>query len=386
MTEGNNLPEKESEFPDEKENQKDIEPGRYFRHVANLLKKTFLAFRGLITKFIVFAPQLFKGDREDEGVAGDLRRAFSHLNFKKLGLAAAGVLVFLYLLTGIYVVNPGEVAVVKLFGKVVKPSVGEGLHYRFPWPVAAVDVVNISTIRREGIGLMLPEHKSIHSSPEIIQFLTGDENIIDIKTVVQYRIKSAPAYLYNVKYPPYLLINETIRSAITEIGGSMWVDEILTIGKERLQGLIKAKAQKILDAYESGLQLIGINLNKVYPPEEVADAFRDVSDARQDKEKTINDALGYRNTIIPRARGDAEKALREGEAYKIDVINRSRGEAANFDQMLAEYERNKKIYSADVTRYRLYLESMEKVLSRVKKYLINTANGGKVNLRLLEGE
>ena len=123
-----------------------------------------------------------------------------------------------------------------------------------------------------------------------------------------------------------------------------------------------------------------------YPPEEVADAFRDVSNARQDKEKRINNALGFRNTIIPRARGDAEKSLREGEAYKIDVINRSRGEAANFDQMLAEYERNKKIYSADVTRYRLYLESMEKVLSRVKKYMVNTANGGKVNLRLLEGE
>jgi membrane protease subunit HflK len=386
MTDENSLPGKKSEFPDEKENQKNIEPERYFRQVTNLLKKAFFAFRELITKFFVFAPQLFKGEGEDTGVAGDIRRAFSHLNFKKLGLAAAGLLVFLYLLTGIYVVNPGEVAVVKLFGKVVKPSVGEGLHYRFPWPVASVDVVNISTIRREGIGLMLPEHKSIHSSPEIIQFLTGDENIIDIKAVVQYNIKDAPAYLYNVKYPPFLLVNEVLRSAITEIGGSMRVDEILTIGKERLQGLIKAKAQKILDAYESGLQLVGINLNKVYPPEEVADAFRDVSNARQDKQKTINDTLGYRNTIIPRARGDAEKALRQGEAYKIDVINRSRGEAANFDQMLAEYEKNKKIYSADVTRYRLYLESMEIVLSRVKKYMVNTANGGKVNLRLLEGE
>lgn len=386
MTDENNLPEKESDFPDDKENQKDIEPGRYFLQVANLLKKAFLDIRELFTRFFVFALQLFKGEGEDKSVAGDLRRAFSHLNFKKLGLASAGVLVLLYLLTGIYVVNPGEVAVVKLFGKVVKPSVGEGLHYRFPWPVEAVDVVNISTIRREGIGLMLPEHKSIHSSPEIIQFLTGDENIIDIKAVVQYNIKDAPAYLYNVKYPPYLLINESLRSAITEIGGSMRVDEILTIGKERLQGLIKAKAQKILDAYESGLQLVGINLNKVYPPEEVADAFRDVSNARQDKEKTINNALGYRNTIIPRARGDAEIALRQAEAYKIDVINRSRGEAANFTQVLAEYEKNKKIYSADVTRYRLYLESMEKVLSRVKKYMINIANGGKVNLRLLEGE
>jgi len=386
MTDGNNLPEKESEFSNKKENRKDIEPGRYLRQVANLLKKAFLVFRELITKFSVFATQLFKGDGEDKGVAGDLRRAFSHLNFKKLGLAAAGLLVFLYLLTGIYVVNPGEVAVVKLFGKVVKPSVGEGLHYRFPWPVAAVDVVNISAIRREGVGLMLPEHKSIHSSPEIIQFLTGDENIIDIKAVVQYNIKDAPAYLYNVEYPPFLLVNEAIRSTITEIGGSMRVDEILTIGKARLQGLIKAKAQKILDAYGSGLRLVGINLNRVYPPEEVADAFRDVSNARQDKEKTINDALGYRNTIIPRARGDAVKALRQGEAYKIDVINRSRGEAANFAQVLAEYEKNKKIYSADVTRYRLYLESMEKVLSRVKKYMLNTANGGKVNLRLLGGE
>jgi membrane protease subunit HflK len=354
--------------------------------VATLLKKAVFAFLALVANFLDFVLQLFAGDQEKEGVAGDLRRAFSHLNFKKLGLVATGLLVLLYLLTGIYVVNPGEVAVVKLFGKVVKPNVGEGLHYRFPWPVAAADVVNISTIRREGIGLMLPEHKSIHSSPKIIQFLTGDENIIDIKAVVQYNIKDAPAYLYNVKYPPFLLINESLRSAITEIGGSMRVDEILTIGKERLQGLIKTKAQKILDAYGSGLQLVGINLNKVYPPEEVADAFRDVSNARQDKEKTINDALGYRNTIIPRARGDAEKALRQGEAYKIDVINRSRGEAANFDQMLAEHEKNKKIYSADVTRYRLYLESMEKVLSRVKKYMINTPNGGKTNLRLLEGD
>jgi membrane protease subunit HflK len=164
------------------------------------------------------------------------------------------------------------------------------------------------------------------------------------------------------------------------------VDEILTIGKERLQGLIRSKTQKTLDKYESGLELVGINLNKVYPPEEVAEAFRDVSNARQDKEKTINNALGYRNTIIPQARGDAEKTLRQGEAYKIDVINRSRGDAAKFDKMLVEYEKNKKIYSADVTRLRLYLETMEKVMGRVKKYLVNTRNGGKVNLRLFQGE
>ena len=386
MTEGNNLPEKNSDFPDERENRNDIKPGDYFRQGMRLFRKVFLILWETITKTTSFIALLAKGNEKDEGVTGDLYRAFSHLNLKKMVLTGTVALVLLYLLTGVYVVNPGEVAVVKLFGKVVKPSVSEGIHYRFPWPIQTVDVVNIFAIRREGIGLMLPEHKSIHSSPEIIQFLTGDENIIDIKAVVQYRIKGAPAYLYNVKYPPYLLINETIRSAITEIGGSMEVDEILTIGKERLQGLIRAKAQKTLDKYESGLELVGINLNKVYPPEEVAEAFRDVSNARQDKEKTINNALGYRNTIIPRARGDAEKALRQGEAYKIDVVNRSRGDAAKFDKMLVEYEKNKKIYSADVTRFRLYLETMEKVMGRVKKYLVNTRNGVKVNLRLLEGE
>ena len=386
MTEENNLPGKDTDLPDERQDQENIQLENNSMQSVSKFGKVFLFSGDMITKFLGLISVLFKREKKDEGVAGDLRRAFSHLNFKKMGMGCIGVLVLLYLLTGIYVVNPGEVAVVKLFGKIVKPSVGEGLHYRFPWPIEAVDVVNVSTIRREGIGLMLPEHKSIHSSPEIIQFLTGDENIIDIKAVVQYNISDAPAYLYNVKYPPFLLINESIRSAITEIGGSMRVDEILTIGKERLQGLIKAKAQKILDAYKSGLQLVGINLNKVYPPEEVADAFRDVSNARQDKEKTINDALGYRNTVIPQARGNAESVLRQGEAYKIDVINRSRGDAAKFDKMLVEYEKDKKIYSADVTRYRLYLESMEKVLSRVKKYMVNTANGEKVNLRLLEGE
>lgn len=380
-----NSQDRDNDSPEEKENAASIKSGEYLQ-VLQRFKKGLLVLGEVFRKIMVFLGRSFKAGEGDEGVAGDLRQAFSHLNFKKLGLAGTGALLLIYLLTGIYVVNPGEVAVVKLFGKVVQKRVSEGLHYRFPWPIEAVDVVNVSSIRREGIGIMLPEHKSIHSSPQTIQFLTGDENIIDIKAVIQYRIKDAPAYLYNVKYAPYLLINEAIRSAITEIGGSMRVDEMLTIGKERLQRLIRARAQKTLDGYESGLQLVGINLKKVYPPEEVAQAFRDVSNAKQDREKKINDAWGYRNTVIPQARGDAEKILREGEAYKIDVINRSGGEAARFEKMLAEYEKNKKIYSADVTRSRLYLETMEKVMSRVKKYVVNNRNGGKLNLRLLEGE
>jgi membrane protease subunit HflK len=328
---------------------------------------------------------LFQSDTQEGGtVTDDIRRAFSNLNRLNTAVGGGLLLMIIYLLSGIFVVNPGEQAVVKLFGKPVNKGVGEGMHYRMPWPFQAVDIVNVSTIRREGIGLVLPEHQSIHSSPRVIQFLTGDSNIIDIQAVAQYRIKDASAYLYNVNYPAYQLINEIIRSAITEIGGGMRVDDILTIGKERLQELIRNKAQELLDRYRSGLQLVGINLNKVYPPDDVAEAFRDVSNANQDREKRINDAWGYRNTVIPQARGDAVKIIREAEAFKILAINKASGEANRFEKMLTEYETDRQKYTTDVTVTRLYLESMEKVLARVKKYIVDPGKGGNINLRLLQ--
>jgi len=220
----------------------------------------------------------------------------------------------------------------------------------------------------------------------VIQFLSGDGNIVDIQAVVQYRIKDASAYLYNVNFRDYQLINETIRGSITEIGGGMQIDDILTIGKERLQELIRVKSQGLLDRYRSGLELVGINLNKVYPPEEVAEAFRDVSNAKQDREKTVNDALGYQNTVIPQARGDAARILHEAEAYKVAAINKAGGEASRFQQMLAEYELYLRRDTTDVTVTRLYLESMEKVMAKVKKYIVSPQDGGKLNLRLLQSE
>jgi membrane protease subunit HflK len=350
------------------------------------LKVGVFTFMQTIKNIPNFLSRLFKNDEAGHSAVGDISRAFSHLNLKLLGFLFVGLIILFYFITGIYIVNPGEVAVVKIFGKVVNNSVSEGIHYRLPWPVATTDIVNVSTIRREGIGIMLPEHKSIHSSPEIVQFLTGDENIIDIQAVAQYRIKDAQAYLYNVKYPPYLLINEIIRSAITEIGGSMKVDKILTVGKEHLQGLIRSKAQKMLDKYAHGLELVGITLNKVYPPEEVAEAFRDVSNAKQDREKTINEARGYKNTIIPQARGEANRQFRGAEAYKANIMNRAEGEAARFESMLSEYEKDKKMYPVNETRYRLYLETMEKVMGRVKKYMVNVKDGQKLNLKFFENE
>jgi membrane protease subunit HflK len=350
-------------------------------------QRRMTGIRKALGESIHFMTGLFKtGAGGDGTVRSDILKAFSNLNLRKTVIGSGVLILSLYLLSGVYVVNPGERAVVKLFGKAVDQGVGEGLHYRLPWPFQVTDIVNVSSIRREGIGLLLPEHESIHSSPEVIQFLTGDDNIIDIQAVVQYRVKDASDYLYNVNYRDCQLINETIRSAITEIGGGMRVDDILTIGKERLQELIRAKAQGLLDQYRSGLQLVGINLNKVYPPEDVAEAFRDVSNANQDREKRINDALGYRNTVIPQARGEAARVIQEAEGYKIAAINKAGGEAGRFEQMLTEYEMDRQKDTPDVTATRLYLESMEKVLAKVKKYVVDPKKGGTLNLRLLQKE
>lgn len=323
-------------------------------------------------------------DVEDGTITKDIRQAFTNFNFLNAAVCGGVLLVMLYLFSGIYVVNPGERAVVKLFGKPVNQGVEEGMHYRLPWPFQTVDIVNVSTIRREGIGLVLPEHKSIHSSPRVIQFLSGDNNIVDIQAVAQYRIKDATDYLYNVNYPAYQLINEVLRGSITEMGGSMNIDDILTKGKERLQEMIRIEAQSLLDQYRSGLQLVGINLNKVYPPEDVAESFRDVSNARQDQEKKINDAMGYRNTIIPQARGDAESIIRQSEGYRTTVVNKANGEAGRFEQMLTEYNKDRQKFTDDVTTTRLYLESMEKVLAKVKKYVVNPGKNGELKLNLMQ--
>lgn len=383
--ENENLPGQNG--PEERDEQPTRAKGTPRKNGIHVARKLFESLKNLTR---LLAERVFGGIRGaqaaggEEGFRTDMRGAFSHISVKKLFLAGSAALAAVYLVTGIYVVNPGEAAVVRFFGKVTQDRVGEGLHYRLPWPFERVDVVDVSTIRREGIGMVLPDHEVPHSVPKIIQFMTGDENIIDIQSVVQYRVRNPSAYIFNVDYAPCLLINETIRSAITEIGGKMQVDEILTIGKERLQELIRAKAQSILDQYNSGMQLVGINLNKVYPPEEVAGAFRDVSNASQDREKTINDAWGYLNSQLPQARGEAEKLLKEGEGYKVEVINKARGEADRFAQVYAEYEKDAKAGTVDVTRYRLYLESMEKVMARVKKNFVDSRQNGKVNLRLFE--
>lgn len=149
------------------------------------------------------------------------------------------------------------------------------------------------------------------------------------------------------------------------------MDDLLTTGRTELQQAVQSQAQKALDRPQSGLQFVNISLQEVYPPKEVADAFRDVASAREDRAKTINDAQGYRNSVVPEARGKAQRAISEAAGYKADVTNRARGESKRFEDTLAEYDRSLQSSSEDVTRYRLYVEAMEKILPKVKKYIVD---------------
>jgi len=330
--------------------------------------------------------ELIKPDSEKTSAVKDILEAFRHINLKFMLLIIVLLSLALYLLTGIYVVNPGEQAVVKRFGRILEGVVVEGIHYRLPWPVDMVERVNVSEVRRADIGVSLPEHKHDIFPPQKIQLLTGDENVINIEAIVHYKIKDAAKFLYNVNLGEERLVRNSVEAALVYLVGNMAVDDILTVEKLNAQGTIMRKAQEMLDKYKSGLQITTFNIKAIVPPQEVADAFRDVTAAKEDKEQEINMARGYYNSLIPEARGKAQEMISQAESYKIEAVNMAKGDAQKFETMLAEYQKNRKIYTEDTTRYRLYLETMEKIMPRVKKYIINPSDRGnqKVNLKFVE--
>ncbi|MBZ0291518.1 MAG: FtsH protease activity modulator HflK [Anaerolineae bacterium] len=321
---------------------------------------------------------------DDESPLADLQAAFGNLKPHRILLMLAILAVLGYLLTGIYVVAPGEAAVVRRFGAVVEPNVAPGLHYRLPWPIDRVDIVNVSEVRREVVGVLAPEEDHVHPEPPSkLQVLSGDTNVIDVEIIVQYQVGDPAAYLVNVEFAPYRLVRDIARQAVTIVMSQLPVDAILTTERQTLQNTIRAETQRRLDAYQSGLIVVGINLQKAFPPDEVANAFVDVSSARVDRERTINDANGYANSLLPQTRGEAQQILANAAAYRSDIIAQANGEAQAFETILAEYQTNSAIYGKDITHYRLFLETLESILPRAQIYVVNIQNGETVNLRLL---
>lgn len=269
------------------------------------------------------------------------------------------ILALLWLGSGIYVVRPGQVGVVRTFGRATART-EPGLNYRFPWPFQQVDVVSVEQVRRIEVGLSRGQRVS-----EEALMLTGDENIVEAQMIVQYRVADPANYLFRLREPEAALHAAT-QVALRSVVGNMTIDQVMIEERSRVQDETRAFVQRLMDDYESGIALTEVKLQTADAPDAVKDAFHDVVRAREDRERLINQARGYQADILPRARGSAQQILREAEGYKEQRVLRAQGEAARFLSVLAEYEKAK-----DVTRDRLHLETVEKVLAGIDKVIMD---------------
>ena len=290
----------------------------------------------------------------------------------KIVVPAVLLLAGLWLATGFYIVSPGEVGVVRQFGKEVRRS-EPGLRYRLPWPVEQVNIVNVERIRRAEIGFRTDPRSGRLGPQRISQealMLTGDENIVEAQIIVQYQVKDPFLYLFRVHDPDEVLGSST-EVALRSMVGNATIDDLLTVGREKVQIETRDFLQRLLDAYDTGLRVTEVRLQVVDPPDQVKDAFHEVVRAREDRERLINQAQGYQEDIIPKARGRAQQMLREAEAYKEERVLHAQGDAARFVALLTEYRKAK-----EVTRTRLYLEAVERTLRPIKKVIIDPRVAG----------
>lgn len=296
---------------------------------------------------------------------------------RKIPVYVIAGLIALWLLSGIYIVNPDEQGVIRRFGKAVG-VVGSGPHWHLPFPIEKVDTPKVTEIKRMEIGFrtVLPgppaQYRKI--SRESLM-LTGDENIIDAEIIVQYKIKDAMAYLFNVREQEEL-VRDAAEAALRQVVGRHKIDEALTEQKGEIQDETRGKLQELLDGYDLGVTVNLVKFQAVSVPKQVDAAFKDVASAREDKERLIKQAEAYQNDVIPKARGNAEKLVKEAEAYKIERVKRAQGDAERFVEVLREYRKARK-----VTEARLYIETMEKILPGLRKYIVQTdGKGGLYNI------
>lgn len=276
--------------------------------------------------------------------------------FAPAGVVAAALL---WLASGIYIVGPGHVGVVRTFGKEAART-EPGLHYRIPWPIQKVDVVSTEQIRRIEVGFRAGQRV-----PEEALMLTGDENIVEALMVVQYRVADPSKYLFRLDNPDDALHAAT-QVALRSTVGNMTIDQVMIEERAKVQDDARVFIQRLMDDYQSGLAITEVKLQAADPPDAVKDAFHDVVRAREDRERLINQARGYQADLVPRARGSAEQILREAEAYQEQRVLRAKGEAARFLSVLSEYEKAK-----GVTRDRLHFETIEKVMPEIDKLVLD---------------
>jgi membrane protease subunit HflK len=271
-------------------------------------------------------------------------------------------------LSGIYIIDPAEKGVVLRFGA-FQEETSQGPHWHLPFPIETLNRINVEQIRTAEIGYRNVVSGSRRFGGNVSSeslMLTKDENMIDAKFAVQYKINDVQAYLFNVANPDTTL-RHVAESAIRQVVGKNTMDYILTEGRMDIADSIRQRSQELLDMYEIGLQITTVNMQDAQPPEQVQASFSDAVKAREDKQRLINEAQTYANDILPKSRGKAARMLEESKAYKSEVVSKSEGESSRFKQILTEYEK-----APEVTRERLYRETMEVVLANTSKVVVDS--------------
>jgi len=317
------------------------------------------------------------------GKGGGPDNPFKRLSQMRVSNGRAVLLVLLavaalWLLSGIYIINPDEQGVVLRFGQYDRTE-GPGPHYAWPVPIETVYKPQVTQVLRSEVGFRSVgqsttfQQGQVRTIPEEASMLTGDENIVNVQFSVQYKISDAVQYLFNVSAPTALVRNAA-EAAMREVIGNSQIDSAITDGKLKIQSEATQLLQQILNRYGAGIQVLAVQLQDVHPPQEVIDAFKDVASAREDKSRIINEAEAYRNELLPKARGQAASLLNQAQAYSATRIRNAEGNAARFDALRLEYEK-----APVVTKQRLYYETMEEILAGAgEKVLMDGAAASRV--------
>ncbi len=334
---------------------------------------------------------VFGGKREDSqrpkgnnggGGGGGSGPQLPQFSFKQFGggvFVLLALLVVVWLASGFYTVDANERGVVLRFGKHVETT-EPGLRWRMPFPIESHELVDLSGVRTIEVGYRGTERNRVLREALM---LTDDTNIVDIRFAVQYILKSPEEYLFNVRFPDDAVMQAS-ETAMREIVGKSTMDFVLYEGREEIAATAHELLQNILDRYDTGVLISRVTMQNAQPPEQVQAAFDDAVKAGQDRERLRNEGEAYRNQVVPRARGTAARMIEEASAYRDRVIANAEGEAARFIQVYEQFAR-----APEVTRERLYLETIQQVLGNTNKVFIDANSGGNLMVlpldRLLQG-
>jgi membrane protease subunit HflK len=277
-------------------------------------------------------------------------------------LLAAGGVFLIWIFNGLFIIQEGQSGVVTTFGKYTFTA-GPGINWRMPWPIQAEQIVNVSGVRSVEIGRSVLIKATNQKDTSM---LTEDENIIDVRFAVQYRLKDPTDYLFNNRDPDATVV-QAAETAVREIVARSKMDTVLYEGREKIAIDLAASIQKILDSYKTGIYVTSVTVQNVQPPEQVQASFDDAVKAGQDQERLKSEGQAYANDVIPRAKGTADRLIQEAEGYKARVMATAEGDAARFKQVYVEYAK-----APAVTRDRMYIDTMREMYNNVTKVLVDT--------------